>query len=474
MSETRARRVPVPTLADTPRTNGLKKLNLPTVGATQAAADAAAAAMSSPPSLSRSDRSVSIADSETADAERTRYFRRYSSLPSVPAMPKPVLKFVDASRGVLFALSQMYSAITQYTSVSTDERLVAHFSRMLSMSVKSMSVLINALDRLDAISCAGMPEPVLVRHVLQACHDALLTFRRAVTMLHIQLPQLGQTVDPRFSRTLLLLLYGSVAELRNSAMLMAPHVRDVVPFLEKHVSHTMADASTSVSSHRTARQPSQADVSFEEAGELSQPASSTPLKKCPQRLGLLTNSMRSPGVSPREIPKHDATARGPLSPGTVFSASSRMRVLSHNNPGGEDGLFQLLLQVTDNAMQIWSELGDYVQAGMEQGHEDEQDATRIKRLRDVNESCASMMDMTKRLQWTRDRASDANLRSSQADMHDLWEQCNQFVRATIHISTLVRAVSVTYPFPRDLMRAMGDLNQGCAALAVHLHQLSPP
>ena len=167
MSETRARRVPVPTLTDTPRTNGLKKLNLPTVGATQAAADAAAAAMSSPPSLSRSDRSVSIADSETADAERTRYFRRYSSLPSVSSMPKPVLKFVDASRGVLFALSQMYSAITQYTSVSTDERLVAHFSRMLSMSVKSMSVLINALDRLDAVSCSGMPEPVLVRHVLQ-------------------------------------------------------------------------------------------------------------------------------------------------------------------------------------------------------------------------------------------------------------------------------------------------------------------
>lgn len=184
--------------------------------------------------------------------------------------------------------------------------------------------------------------------------------------------------------------------------------------------------------------------------------------------------MRSPGVSPREIPKPDASARGPLSPGTVSSASTRMRMLSSNTSGGEDGLLQLLLQVTDNAMQIWSELGDYVQAGMEQGHEDEQDATRIKRLRDVNESCTSMMDITKRLQWTRDRASDANLRTSQADMHDLWEQCNQFVRATIHISTLVRAVSVTYPFPRDLMRAMGDLNQGCAALAVHLHQLSPP
>lgn len=478
MMETRVRRVPVPALTDTPRTNGLKKLNLPTVGATQAAADAAAAAMNSPPSMTRSDRSFSIADTETADSERTRYFRRFSSLPpplpSVPTMPKPVLKFVDATRGVLFALSQMYSAITQYTSVSTDERLVAHFCRILGISVKSMSVLIHALDRLDAISCTGIPEPVVVRHVLQACNDALHAFRRAVKMLHIQLPQLGQTVDPRFSRTLLLLLYGSVAELRNSAMLMAPHVADVVPFIENNVSSTTGDVSVFASSSHPARQPSQGDMSFEEAVETSQPASSTPLKKRAPRMWLPIHSTRSPGVSPRETPKPDASPRAPLSPSTVSSASSRMRMLSPMYSGSEDALLQLLLQVTDNAMQIWSELGDYVQAGIKQGLEDEQDAARLKRLSDVNESCTSLMDMTKRLQWTRERASDASVRSTQADMHDLWEQCNQFVRATIHISTLVRAVSVMYPFPREIMRAMGDLNQGCAALAVHLHKLSPP
>jgi len=37
---------------------------------------------------------------------------------------------------------------------------------------------------------------------------------------------------------------------------------------------------------------------------------------------------------------------------------------------------------------------------------------------------------------------------------------------------LVRAVSVNHPFPRDLMRGVGDLNQGCSALAIHLHKLA--
>ena len=59
-------------------------------------------------------------------------------------MPKPVLKFVDATRGVLFSLSQIYAAIAQYTAVCTDERLVAHFQRVLGIANKAMSVLIGA------------------------------------------------------------------------------------------------------------------------------------------------------------------------------------------------------------------------------------------------------------------------------------------------------------------------------------------
>ena len=43
-------------------------------------------------------------------------------------------------------------------------------------------------------------------------------------------------------------------------------------------------------------------------------------------------------------------------------------------------------------------------------------------------------------------------------------------QAIIHISTLIKAVAVHYPFPRDLMRAVGELNQGCSTLAAELHE----
>ena len=142
----------VPSRVRAPRTAPLRRLNLPTIGATQAAAEAVAATRSASESREAGAAvtgAVASPAEHIVDAERTRYFRRLSALPSAPpnvaATPKPVLKFVDATRGILFALSQIYSALTQHTAVSTDERLVAHFQRVLGIAAKSMSALLSLI-----------------------------------------------------------------------------------------------------------------------------------------------------------------------------------------------------------------------------------------------------------------------------------------------------------------------------------------
>ncbi|WFD18312.1 RAM signaling network component [Malassezia caprae] len=444
---------------------GLRKLNLPTVGATQAAAEAAAAAMGSP-SFSRMDRSTSLSVSETVpvDAERTRYFRRLSALPPVaphmPDIPKPVLKFVDATRGVLFALSQIYSALHQHMAVSTDERLVAHFQRVLSIAARSMSTLIAVLDRWDHSSQAGVAEPGIVRHVLESCYESVRTFRRAVSMLHSQLPQLGQSVDVRFTRTLLLLLYGSMAELKNSADMMLPQAESVVPY----VTSEPVDASMT-----RMRGSSLQDVSLsQDAADTcdfddSVPATSTPLSKRSARV--------RPGASarsPRDACKHVSPRVVPVSPSNSYVLRTKPATASVDEL--DDTLTSLLTQVTDHAMAVWTELGAYVDACLRQ--DDDHDEGRLRRLRDVQEACTQTLEHTRYLQATHERFSDDHVRTTGADVHQLWEEANQFVRSIIHISTLVRAVSVSHPFPRDLMRGVGDLNQGCSALAIHLHKLA--
>lgn len=460
-----------PTSPVEPQRSGLRKLNLPTVGATRAAAEAAAAAAMGSPSLSRIDRSASlgVSESEPVDTERTRYFRRLSALPPVaphmPDIPKPVLKFVDATRGVLFALSQIYSALHQHMAVSTDERLVGHFQRVLSIAARSMSALIAVLDRWDQSSQAGLAEPGLVRQVLDACNESIRTFRRAVSMLQTQLPQLGQSVDVRFTRTLLLLLYGSMAELKNSADMMLPHAQAVIPFLT-----TEPALSAEALGQVRVRRPSAPDVSLSREGadtselDASLPTISTPLSTRSARLraGTSARSPRDPrkqGMSPRTLPS---------SP----SSSSVLRTKPNATSADEldETLTTLLVQVTDHAVAVWTELHEYIDACLRQ--EDEHEEGRWRRLCDVQEACEHTLDHTRCLQATHERFSDEHVRTTGADVHQLWEEANQFVRSIIHISTLVRAVSVNHPFPRDLMRGVGDLNQGCAALALHLHKLA--
>ncbi|PWN53548.1 hypothetical protein IE53DRAFT_338588 [Violaceomyces palustris] len=234
---------------------GLRKLSLPTVGATQAAADAAAAAMAArsgsysntPPKADGHGRMasgtgdgglVSRSDSPAAggpvDVERNSYFRRLSTLPPSTiskAVPLPVLKFVDATRGVLFALSQIHSALKQYILFATDERISSQFNRVLDVASGSLAIFINSLDRFDGLSRRGTPEPSVIRGVLSACKESVGTFRKVVSVLQLQLRALQGSADVRFTRTLLLMLYGSMAEVSNSWSAMSPQVDAVLPYL---------------------------------------------------------------------------------------------------------------------------------------------------------------------------------------------------------------------------------------------------
>ncbi|SPO25400.1 related to SOG2 - key component of the RAM signaling network [Ustilago trichophora] len=238
---------------------GLRKLSLPTVGATQAAAEAAAAALAAragyssntPPRFDvghgrmASDRadnnwpsrsaSPTVNGSRTAaDQERNSYFRRLSTLPPSTiskAVPVPVLKFVDGTRGVLFALSQIHAAIGQFMTPVIDERISGQFHRLLDISNGSVANLINALDRFDSLSRRGTPDPTVIRGVLVTCKDSVITFRKLVSVLQLQLRALQSSSDVRYARTLLLMLYGSMAEVSNSWTEMAPLVEAVQPYL---------------------------------------------------------------------------------------------------------------------------------------------------------------------------------------------------------------------------------------------------
>ncbi|KAF8503481.1 RAM signaling pathway protein-domain-containing protein [Russula emetica] len=173
----------------------------------------------------------------TMDGERHSYFRRFSVLQSptiFKTIPEPLLYLVDAARGILFAVSQIYQSLHHYTVYAIDERLASVLLKVLNPASGYITQLINALDRFDSMSRRGLPTPAVCRGVLESCKDNLAIFGKAVGVLALQLKVLATQDDVRYTRQMLLVLYGATAEISNAWRSMVPYLETIEPLLRDH------------------------------------------------------------------------------------------------------------------------------------------------------------------------------------------------------------------------------------------------
>jgi len=171
------------------------------------------------------------------DGERHSYFRRFSVLQSptiFKTIPESLLRLVDAARGILFAVSQIYQTLHHYTVYAIDERLASVLLKVLDPASSYITQLINALDRFDSMSRRGLPTPAVCRGVVESCKDNLAIFGKAVGVLALQLKVLATQDDVRYTRQMLLVLSGATAEISNAWQSMVPHLETVEPLLRDH------------------------------------------------------------------------------------------------------------------------------------------------------------------------------------------------------------------------------------------------
>ena len=167
------------------------------------------------------------------DESRNSYFRRLSTLPASSiskAIPSSLLQFVDAIRGILYALSQLHAALRQYLLFAVHESIAGVFARVMDPADTYMNNLINALDRFDSMSRRHTPPVHVIRSVIDAVKESIAVFAKIVAVLRLQIPALRGS-DERYSRTLLLMIYGSMAEIASSWKNMAPLLTDIKCFL---------------------------------------------------------------------------------------------------------------------------------------------------------------------------------------------------------------------------------------------------
>lgn len=178
--------------------------------------------------------STSERKAPSMDFERNSYFRRLSTLPTSKisrTINPALLSVIDSVRGILFAVSQIYQSLQHYTVYAIDERLSSVLLKVLDPASSNMMDLISALDKFDMLSRTGCPPPHVCRRVVECCRDIVAMFGKAVGVLALQLKVLASRDDVRYSRHMLLMLYGAMAEISNAWSDIAPQLETIEPLL---------------------------------------------------------------------------------------------------------------------------------------------------------------------------------------------------------------------------------------------------
>ncbi|KAF9989200.1 RAM signaling network component [Mortierella antarctica] len=163
------------------------------------------------------DSNSSFGSNTSNDCEKNSelYFQRLAAYPSLSQpLPSERVKLVEAARGILFALSQIYRAVKQVVGCSTDEKFSLPFVRLLHSANSAVTQLIQALDKFDSSAQVQVPGQPLCAEIVRCCELNVGAFRKLVHMVQMQIRNISMVADARLVRNLVLMLHGALSEIR--------------------------------------------------------------------------------------------------------------------------------------------------------------------------------------------------------------------------------------------------------------------
>ena len=141
---------------------------------------------------------------------------------------------MEAARGLLFVISQVVPAVRQFITFSDDRKMKGTLTGILYNIQLHIDTLIKALEVYDS-SAANALKNIAIEPILQACLSCIAAFRHVIGMVHVNVKSLAAKADIRHTRSLQLLIYGSLCEVNNCWETLKPALtecrRSVVSYL---------------------------------------------------------------------------------------------------------------------------------------------------------------------------------------------------------------------------------------------------
>ncbi|EJD52947.1 hypothetical protein AURDEDRAFT_96857 [Auricularia subglabra TFB-10046 SS5] len=442
------------------------------------------------------------AQMSSVDPERNAYFRRFSVQRPPPgersAQSSPLVMVVDAARGIYFALSQVFEALRTFMNSLVNESLLGVLQKVLHPARKFLSQLMDAMDRFDEQAKLPGTPAAAGRNVIQACKDSVSVFNKVVGVLHVQLSLVTAAHDPRYTRWLLLILHGSMAEVAVSWHTISEHGDAIQSLLKGQRSNPKAHApsrslvspitkqgesSTSSptnptgwvrGSRRHAGSFSYKDVQLGRAlpSTDAPPGTPPPLRRggpsmdngpLPLTNGLMTPSAASDISHTRDdsisstFSQGFGGANGQSTPQPSAQQPSRQHLAAS---AVDQDFFTTMDETIDTASSVWSHLTEIIgdlpdsRSSFEPTLQNAQDVTR--KLRDDLERIQS--------------GSTPALRKT------MWENANAFLKAVVQVVTEVKGLSegqqVIPLAARKAIARLGQLTQEFA-MFLQISSLAP-
>ncbi len=192
----------------------------------------------SSPSLSSSSPSLNNIDNNSSTTPITTS----STLDSMKE-----IRYIQVSRKLIYSFSQISSSIKKYNNFCSDKKLGSRMAILIHNGKMQMDHLVDVLEVIEAsdnnhihdntktTSTSAIDdnekEQKSIQQIIHACKDCIFTFKSIISLIKDNIDSFTKFADVRYTRTLLMALFGSSNEIYNAWFTLFPQAINRSPMV---------------------------------------------------------------------------------------------------------------------------------------------------------------------------------------------------------------------------------------------------
>ncbi|KAI9680584.1 MAG: hypothetical protein M1817_004024 [Caeruleum heppii] len=415
--------------------------------------------------LSSSDES-STSPNSPPDLERTRgtYVRRLSSLPEHKRVSNSPDNLVEGAKGLLYSLYLVQPHISKLIGLAREDGTKpSSLERVFYNASTHVVELDREIHQLDLLSTEEFDTQLRSNErVRMACRDCVRAYQQVATLLLGNVRKMVGLGDARYVRTLLLLVFGGLAEVRNACASLSlkregRKARRQAPRGRSLRDHSLTPTQEHPNPGQSLRtlNAGQPNRRREPSARIQPPA---PLR--------INGNARAGSVSAavEPTPMSSDSFGIPDTPYGTSRSNTLQTVEDLEEERQFEKIFLKLKRASDIVLKTLPSLKYQFTRSIEASKRPDT-RTELRQLwTTLEQRCSFAMQMAEAL---RQALSTVKFKEPETrSQRDFWELCNTFVKAFVEVALLIRDAKKLDLIPNDVLQLLRPMQQAVKDIGV--------